>query len=368
MRLVTNEIDRNFGSAFEELLQTALHVQIASGYIGHSAFIRVENRLRNIVSIGGSVSVTIGLGYFEGLTAKMIDALRDFDKFCRSFDSESGVNVCVHAPYHGKIYIVESNTTNVTASVGSSNFSSTGFGDWWEGNLFTSDLEQVNEVKAFFERIRESNAIPIEGVEFIVRGRKKGKLQNKSKVGIELQKYAGAMPNISALSSKFVIPLRVTERSNFNQYLTARKSLKSDPSDKHLPEHRRRQIEVYKPRPWYEMEMTLLKNQISAELRDYLPNQTEKLTVEVLTQDGYLIQGVFKRKTSNPKDMRTLKETGLDFMSSPRAHLGLVLKGALIDEGLLSYGEPVTAEILRDAGMDALNFYELPDGKLLMTF
>lgn len=367
-RILTNEAELNFGEAFETLLQDATRVRIASGYIGHSAFVRVQKRLREIVFSGGSVSITIGLGYFEGLTTKMINALREFDEFCRAIDPESGVNACVSVPYHGKLYEIESSTGEVVVSVGSSNFSSTGFGDWWEGNLITSEAEQVIEVQRYMSRILVENAIPITGVEFIVRGRKKNRSKNKVKKDSSPPRYTGSIPDVSSLSLKFAIPLRVTERSNFNQYLTSRKSFKSDPSDKHLPKDRRRKIKVYKPRPWYEMEMTIQKDDISKQLRDYLPNQTEKYEIEIVTQDGYLVRGVFKRKTSTSNDRSTLKESGIDFMTSPRSHLGYVLKNALVDEGLLSFGEPVTREILRDAEMDKLNFYELPDGNLLMTF
>ena len=367
-QILTNEAELNFGDAFETLLQDATRVRIASGYIGHSAFVRVQKRLREIVSTGGSVSITIGLGYFEGLTAKMINALREFDEFCRAIDPESGVNACVSVPYHGKLYEIELSTGEVVVSVGSSNFSSTGFGDWWEGNLITSEAQQVVEVQGYLSRILIENAIPIAGVEFIVRGRKKKKSKNKIRADGDPPLYLDSIPDASVLPFKFSIPLRVTERSNFNQYLTSRKSFKSDPSDKHLPEDRRRKIEVYKPRPWYEMEMTIQQRDISVQLRDFLPNQIEKHEVGIVTQDGRYIRGVFKRKTNSPDDRRTLKEAGLDFMTSPRSHLGYVLKNALIDEGLLSFGEPVTEEILRDAEMDKLNFYQLPDGNLLMTF
>ena len=55
-------------------------------------------------------------------------------------------------------------------------------------------------------------------------------------------------------------------------------------------------------------------------------------------------------------------------MSSPRPHLGIILKGALMEEGLLGFGEPVTEDILRDANMLELVFYPAEDGKLFVTF
>ena len=70
--IITNENQLKFGDRFEELLTTAKFVEIVSGYIGHSAFMRVQDQFRHIVSNGGRVSVTVGLGYFEGLTKRII--------------------------------------------------------------------------------------------------------------------------------------------------------------------------------------------------------------------------------------------------------------------------------------------------------
>lgn len=383
--VITNEAKGiKFGEYFEESLKSAVNVEIATGYIGHSSFLRVKDQLERIVQNGGFVSVTIGLGYFEGLTKKMIDALRDFDAVCRAVNPDSGVNACVYSAYHGKIFIIEQEGGETIASVGSSNFSSSGFGDWLEGNLLTSDYRQVTELKDYLRRLLDSNALPIDGVDFVVRGRKSLKTKTLSGEENGPKKFTGELPDPTTLSCLFSIPLRVTERSNFNQYLTARKSYKDDPAYKHLDKENRPQIEVLQPRPWYEMEVTIRQEDISDELRRFLPDQKEAHSVTLVTQDGYLMQGKFSRKSSkrhHPDDLdklkaerrkvddpRTLKKTALDFMTSPRSHLGFVLKGALMEEGLLKFGEPVTQDILRDANMLELSFFDIGDGKLFVTF
>ena len=254
-RILTNEAELNFGDAFENLLQDATRVRIASGYIGHSVFVRVQERRQEIVSTGGLLN-NHRVRIFRRFDRKDDKRAREFDEFCRVFDPGSGVNACVSVPYHGKPLQIESSTGEVVVSVGSSNFSSTGFGDWWKETI-TAEARQVVEVRRYLSRILIENAIPIAGVEFIVRGRKKKKIQNKIRADGDPPLYFDSIPDLSALPFKFSIPLRVTERSNFNQYLTSRKSFKSDPSDKHLPEDRRRKIAVYKPRPRYEMEMTI---------------------------------------------------------------------------------------------------------------
>ena len=100
-KLVTNEPHLIFAEELSSLLNDAVGVRIATGYIGLSAFNEIEPKLRSIVENGGTVSIALGLGFFEGLTEKMDDALRDFDSFCRKFGGQSGVRACAYQRFHG---------------------------------------------------------------------------------------------------------------------------------------------------------------------------------------------------------------------------------------------------------------------------
>jgi len=46
--------------------------------------------------------------------------------------------------------------------------------------------------------------------------------------------------------------------------------------------------------------------------------------------------------------------------------LGRIIKGKLEEMGLLRFGEPITEEILVEAEMPALSFYELEAGVFLI--
>lgn len=363
--LLTNEENSSFGEKMRELLEDATTVNIASGYIGLDTFHHVEPRLREIVDQGGEVKITVGLGAFEGLRENMLNALQSFDKFCREKDPESGVKACAYYRFHGKLYLIKKSNGQRIASVGSSNFSSSGFGGQWEGNLLVQDQSQVDEIDNYLQRLEESNAIDLAGV--TIKCHKKGGANKKSSVARSLPpKYSGTIP--AKLSKPaFKIPIRTTERAHLNLFMGAgRKSWKTHPYDTHLPKSQRRKIEVYKPRDWYEVEIGIEKGGASKQLLSLLPDQTEPWEFTLVTQDGHAHNAKFKRKGSDKKDSRSLREVGLDFMTSPRVDLGRILKGHLEELGVLRYGEPVTDEILKEANLKEMKFHKLKDGVFLL--
>lgn len=365
--LLTNEENSSFGDKIQELLEDATTVNIASGYIGFDTFCHVEPRLREIVDLGGEVKITVGLGLFEGLSEKMVSALQSFDQFCREKDPESGVKACAYDRFHGKLYLIRKSNGERIASVGSSNFSSTGFGDWWEGNLLVQDQNHVDEIDNYLQRLEESNAIDLAGVSIPIKGQTKGGTKKKSSVARSLPpKYSGTIP-AKLGKPAFRIPIRTTEKAHLNLFMgKGRKSRKTHPYDTHLPKSQRRKIEVYKLRDWYEVEIGINKGEAPNELLTFLPDQTDPWEFTLVTQDGDTYNALFKRKGSDKKDSRSLREVGIDFMTSPRVDLGKILKGHLEKMGGLRYGEPVTEEILEDANLKEMRFHKLKDGVFLL--
>ena len=364
--LLTNEKNTHFGDKILDLLDGAKSVHIASGYIGLDAFRRAEPRLRRVVDAGGDVRIILGLGLFEGLSEKMVEALRDFDKYCRGKQTESGVKACAYQRFHGKLYVIERPDGSRLASVGSSNFSSTGFGEWWEGNLLIDDYQQIGEIDEYMRRLEQSNAIDIAAVDFPLKGRKRTTDKKLAASQAPVETYSGSLPEILG-EPAFQIPIRVTEKSNLNLFLSkGRKSERTHPYDSSLPAHERRKIDVYKPRPWYEVEMTIKREHISPDLLAFLPDQTGPWEFTLVTENRRSYTANLKRKTSGSDDKRSLREVGLDFMTSSREDLGRILKGHLEGLGLLRYGEPVTDEILEEAAMTDMNFYELEKDVFLL--
>ena len=366
MNILTNEIGANFGEQIIELLEDAVSVRVASGYIGYPAFKLIEPRLKQIVRNGGEVSITIGLGYFEGLTEKMLTALRDFDEYARTINEECGIKACAYQHFHGKLYVIQDSKGKVTASIGSSNLSKTGFGDWLEGNLLTEDPIQVSLISDYLDRLEQANAIEIVALEFPERGKKQKAKKQKLKKVTPLKTYSGQLPDISRMRPAFTIPLRVTRASNLNLFMSAgRKSRKPHPRDLHLPKSRQRQVEVLKPRPWYEVEMTVLRQDITSNLLAFLPNQTAPWKFDLVTEDLYVYQALFKVKKSD-RAKKTLHQGTLDFMTARREDLGRIIKGELEELGLLRFGEVITEDLLREADITELSFYELSKDVFLM--
>lgn len=364
--LLTNEKNARFGKKILDLLEDAISVRIASGYIGLETFRQVEPRLRQIIDTGGNVIIIVGLGLFEGLSQKMVSALQSFDKYCREINPDSGVQACAYQRFHGKLYFIERSTGERVASVGSSNFSSTGFGDWWEGNLLVEEPERVDEIHHYIERLQQSNAIEIAAVDFPIKGSKSAQKNKEKPSQITIAKYSGTIPTVLK-EPTFTIPIRLNGNAGLNLFMSkGRKEKKPHPYDSSLPRAQRRRITVYKPRPWYEVEMTIKTQDVSNELLNLLPNQTEPWKFRLVTANGDSYEAKFKRKTSGKLDQRTLREVGLDFMTSPRKDLGRILKGQLEDMGLLRYGEPVTEEILEEAEMTEMRFHELEEDTFLL--
>lgn len=361
-KLITNERHLVFSEELSSLLEDAVSVRIATGYIGLRAFAAIEPKLRSIVEEGGHVSITIGLGLFEGLSSKMDVALRSFDSFCRSFGEDSGIKACAYERFHGKLYLVEKSNGQKFASIGSSNLSTTGFGGWLEGNLVTTDPEHITQIDDYLGRLHSANAIEIIAVEFPIKGKKLRKTDDSRRRLTQLPKFAGELPDTSVEAPVFSIPLRVTRASNLNLFMSkGRKTRRTHPDDIYLPVSQQRKIEVYIPRPWYEVEVTVRRDDMSSSLLNSLPNQTKPWNFQIVTEGRSVFDANFKRKTSDARDQRTLREISVDFMTSPREGLGRIVKGHLESLGLLKFGEVITEEILDEASLPELRFFRLRD-------
>lgn len=368
-KLVTNEQNLIFSEELASLLDGAVRVRIATGYIGLSAFNEIEPKLRSIVENGGTVSIALGLGFFEGLTEKMDDALRDFDSFCRKFGDQSGVRACAYERFHGKLYVVEKSDGQSYAAIGSSNLSRTGFGGWLEGNLVTSDPAHVSQINEYLDRLDDSNAIDIIAVEFPIKG-KKAIAKKGNKPAATSFKYSGWLPDTSKIKPSFSIPIRVTEASNLNLFLSKGRKVKekTHPDDVNLPKRKQRKITVFAQRPWYESEMTVKIADKSPELLMFLPDQIDPWTFSIVTQDGRIFEAKFKRKGGKRGDARGLKELGVDFMTAPRADFGRIVKGYLESLGLISYGDPLVQEMLDEAGISHVEFFQIEKDVFLVNF
>ena len=126
---------------------------------------------------------------------------------------------------------------------------------------------------------------------------------------------------------------------------------------------------IYTPRPFFEVEITIGSDDLPG-IRRYLRNQKDPEEFDAVTDLGTTFKVKFKRKTSRKNDPRTLHSTGIDFMSSGREDggrklLGQYMKGKLMQNGLLNFGDPVTDDVLIEYGKFHLDLYFIGNGCIL---
>ncbi|MDC3320502.1 hypothetical protein OAV16_01540, partial [Luminiphilus sp.] len=138
--------------------------------------------------------------------------------------------------------------------------------------------------------------------------------------------------------------------------------------DVNLPKRKQRKITVFAQRPWYESEMTVKIADKSPELLVFLPDQIDPWTFSIVTQDGRIFEAKFKRKGGMRGDARGLKELGVDFMTAPREDFGRIVKGYLESLGLISYGDPLVQEMLDEAGISHVEFFQIEKDVFLLNF
>lgn len=344
--LITNETKvTNFRKTFEENLDGCNSIKIASGYIGASEIVNYKNKFLDISNSGGLVQVIHGMGGVEGLRANLYSKLIELDADLKNTNTNNGVFVH-RTHYHGKMYITV-NGSSSKVLIGSSNFSTSGFGRNLELNYCHSNIETNNQASLLFDRLK-SNSFFINKIV----------LPDRTKNEIQPRKYSNFDPTIFKTPPDKSIEIRVTEASNLNLFLSKGRL--------------NRATNVYTPRPFNEVELTIGQEDVK-DLRNFLPDQLEPAEFDAVTDTGTTFKVKFKRKTSGKYDMRTLHQTGIDFMSTSRDEggrklLGQYMKGKLIEKGLLNFGDPVTDDVLIEYGKFHLDLYFLENGIIYLKF
>lgn len=338
--LITNsDSSTSFRNIFEDNLNNSNLVRIASGYFGASEVSKYTDQLFNIADTGGTVQLIHGMGGVEGIKKVLYDNLLTLDDRLKSTNLENRVYIHKNR-YHGKMYIT-GNEKNQKTLIGSSNFSKAGFSKNLEMNYCHVDKEVCIEANLFFDYLK-NESVPITDIELPKDVKLKPKLVEADLRNKEIFKN----------HPDYRLPVRITNASNLNLFRSA---------------GRVDSMGIYTPRPFYEVELTILKKD-TPPLTHYLPNQTGPAVFQAITDLGTTFEVNFKRKTSGGGSTQTLHETGLDFMSSPRIELGRYIKGKLMKKGLLSFGEPVTEDILIEYGKNTLDMYFSDNGKLYIKF
>lgn len=336
--LITNESEIFEARHFVlSSLKDCKAVKIASGYVGLGAFQEALEPFKKILQDGGQVTLVFGLGYWEGISPALEKLLREFHDLALTYKNDSGVFFCQKDRYHGKFYIFETDIDK-WASVGSSNFSDTGFGNWLESNIKINSEHEVNLLNEYFLRLKKNNAKSIDQLTFPSRRKELKKKSVKQNIGLP--------PNVSSLPVTFKLKIKPQPRSHMNLFAgVGRKNLKG----------------IYILRPWYEVEIGVTKNEMQG-LAGIVPPQKDPFIINTVDASGNVMPALFKRKTASPTSNNTLLD-GSDFMSQNRIELGRFIKDRLIDAGLLRYGELITEDTLDMYGNDCLEFRAIPGRK-----
>ncbi len=346
---ITNEENTaNFEIFLLDSLKKSQTIKIASGYIGIDVFKKTDLLLRKVVENGGVVTLIFGLGYWEGISQKLEPLLRDFHDYVNKINPDSGIFFCQKNRYHGKIYIFQ-NLTTKWITVGSSNFSPTGFGEYHEANVKINDAQTFNEFENYFNRLLIDNAKPINLLKFPSK-----RLENEKK---EKYNQVTVPSNFRKLPISFKLQIRITAGAHVNLFAGVGRI--------------DRKTKIYKKRPWYEVEIGITKKYLQSNLLKFIPNQIEPYYINLIDEFGNVLNANFKRKYTKKEAALTMHNLGADFMTgrgekgnkgkNGRKQLGFFIKDRLIDAGLLRYGEVITEDILDMYGNHFLEFRQVPE-------
>ena len=374
--LLTNYKDKpleNFSKFFLDATIGARGVRIASGYVGQDVFIAQIPLLKKVLQENGVVQLIFGISLWDGVTKKCEAAMREFHDFASTFNNGSGIFIVRTSKYHGKIYHYEyPEPRQAIATVGSSNFSSSGFGSWRETNIVINDSRQLTDLALFFDRLRDNDTIPITLVRRFGSNKRARLPERQADQKSYVRKFAWSAAKVNniqeaeTLPVAFRLPFRVGprfEKSSLNLF---------------NGQGRKAENGTYTVRGWYEVENTIKKDDpCKQQLNNYLPATLGPYRFHVVTDDGQVFETTFKRKSQNRGDQGTLRELGVDFHSSSqkRIHgasarrvLGYFIKDRLVNAGVLDFGELITEETLEEYGSHELVFRDLGNDHFYMTF
>ena len=317
---------RNTSSCFEDLLQDAEGIRIASGYISEDALAE----LKKIVEVNKKsfLELVIGMHGFEGFKQSQFDAARYLDEYLRSSKIGS-VRVVNAFKFHGKMYSFLKKQTAFAGIIGSSNLSSVlDNQNHYEADLFINEAVIANEIDNFIIQLSRDASVPIEGYEpKIIEG---ANTLLEGHEGVEKpSREELEVVFLDRTPVSFKIPIKGAEEaphSNLNVFFGRGRENKRG---------------FVKPRHWYEVELIVSSEITSQSGYPKAGYPGKESIITVYTDDGWKfrckISGDYSKNFRSADDLKIL---------------GRWIKGRLENNGALKVGEPVTAETLRHYGRD----------------
>jgi len=344
---VNKKIEKNnfapgmtFQEVFEEMLGKAVSIDIVSGYVDKYIPKMYGDKLIEL-SKTGRVRILIGMAEKEGLHKSTHEQWEPLDNALRSHNKGSGV-FAPTTKIHAKVYkFLIDNLPNIY--VGSSNFSISGFKNNIEGMVkVISNKDINNQIELLFN---DKLLIDFKDIEIKNSPKYKKRREIKELTEARNHKQFLSPEELSSLDLVRIDLKPFGEPDKFKSSLnlfhgSGRFSSKNN---------------TYKPRPWYEAELTIGE-------KNYLELPQE---FEVNTDDGYIFN--MKRSGGGKKGK---PETHLKNLASTPGRLifGEWIKSKLEKSEVLDKNDLITEETFENYGKDTLDFYKLEENKYYLKF
>ena len=328
--------------SFRQNLHTEIpeadRIDIVSGYLGKSAADEFGHGLVDCVRKRGTVRILIGMAGVEGLSAVTHQAWSSIHEQMQAIDSKSGV-FSYKLKIHSKVYLF-SRGKEEKMYLGSQNF-----------NFSSGNLELIIEsethpdvrviVDSYFSDV--GNLLPISAVS----------IKGSATDPLRMRGASHALPNHA-----YELDHRKME---IIESIDLRALCEKNPIASLNLYHGKGRLNsntgIYTPRPWYEVELSIGKNN-----HPNLPKQ-----FNAFTDEGKVIE--MHRSGGGPTGYPELGVKDLTGKGSGgRVIFGEWIKGKLEAAGALEPGEVIDGSTFDSYGADQLEFYRISEDEFYMKF
>ncbi len=318
---------KTFADTFYGLLPLTSKLDIAVGYVSSDSLVELQKTIELNTNIR-TVNLIVGMHYFDRFTKVQYDAAMHLNDFLSS-NRLGGVRLVNAFRYHGKLYSYSNESGPFAGIIGSNNLSGIVDGGVrvYESSVLLQDAHYAKQMNDFISRLMQTSTKNIAELEIDTFNDENALLDGHEFVEkVSPQNLANVICTKTATSFEIPIkPYEVSPQSNLNVFFGKGRESKNG---------------LVKPRHWYEVELIVPKNVTSQP--GYPQGQTDKAVFTVVTDDGWS----FKCKVSGDYSKNFRSEGDLKI-------LGKWLKGRLENAGVLTVGNPVTADTLRQYGRNS---------------